>query len=679
MDTKQPPHLGTMDAINSALKIKFVDNLNIGRKLGLGFGLLIILTITTGLTLFIIAGLLDGMFDEVRTADQLTTLARQINTKLLEMRRDEKNFLLRYTSQSFEGAYGNYVLSNQKHSQEILGLIAETRNHLPQETERQQRYASFLDKLEQAIQDYQTIFETLIDNIRTRGDQKRGLMNDVLELLDHLEAEIDDTDGLELKVAISNLQHAFLSYLRFGLKSTGYDYTKLPIQEHIDRFQEETKRLHTLLETHDELENQAHLLDDIEQIATLFESLLTLDNQIVEQETNLATNARSVIILTERIIANEQERQAETFSQFVTLRQQATILAGSFFLIIILISVVLATIFTRSIATPITALTNVANHIAQAPTLQHWENKIQVSRQDEIGTLTNTFGQMVTSLQKAELERLQLVAIEQELRLARTIQQNLLPPSIPAWSDINVICYTASAHEVGGDLYVYHAFHPSKTSAQAENPKYGLALGDVSGKGTPAALLMAVSVSTFHATVWQSLAPPTLLARMDQTLMAYTKNGKQNCALVYVELERLQDSTQYALTAVNAGCIPPYIKRADGSVEFEEFGGFALGQGLGEKWGYEAQTVQLQTGDMVILTSDGVVEANNEAGEMLGFERLEQIVRQFEPSEQLTEQRSIVSGQNGAKAMLAHLKQELFTFIGQAELHDDMTMMVIQV
>ena len=669
-----------MDAIN-LLKI---DNLNIGRKLTLGFGLLIILAITSGVMLFVIASLVEGMFVEVRAADEVATLANQINVELLDMRRDEKNFLLRYSSQSFEGAYGNYALSNRRHSQKLLDLVSDIEQRVPQETERQQRYASFLSKIKVAILDYQIIFDALIENIRLRGGQKRGLMNDVLVLLDGLDAEIDATNKLELKVAVSNLQQAFLSYLRFGLKSTGYNYQELPIQEHIDQFQDEAKRLHTLIKQNDDLANQAELLAQNEEAQKLFETLLALDNEIVEQETILSVDARSITTLAKRIIANEKEIQTETFARFITLQGQAIILAVLFFVTTMLASIFLAIIFTRSIATPITNLTDIAHRIAQAPTLRDWEETIQVDRQDELGMLTNSFGQMVIALKQAETEKVQLAAIEKELNLARTIQQNLLPPPVPNWSNIDLVCYTNSAREVGGDLYVYHAFghprssrsshssHQNRSSQNSSTPRYGVALGDVSGKGTPAALLMAVSVSTFHATIWQSLTPPALLARMDKILMAYTQKGKQNCAFVYVEIERhkvtnpvAHNPATYALKAVNAGCIPPYIKRADGSVEFEELGGFALGQGLGNEMGYEQQTIDLQSGDMFVLTSDGVVEANNHVGEMLGFERLEAIM-QAGPTD-------------SAQAMLDYLKTALFAFTGDAEQHDDMTIVVTRV
>ena len=214
-----------------------------------------------------------------------------------------------------------------------------------------------------------------------------------------------------------------------------------------------------------------------------------------------------------------------------------------------------------------------------------------------------------------------------------------------------------------------------------------VAVGDASGKGMSAALIMSISLVLLQAVFQQKLSPQELLSYLDTTLQPYTKPKHQNCALVCVELSPSPKSEGgYTMRVANAGCIPPYIKRADGSVEFdEEMGGFALGQGLGAMHGYHEHTIELSPGDMVILTSDGVVEANNDAREMLGFERLEQIVRRFEPDTSFASQdlqgfKNLEGlNPNGAEAMLEHLKREVFAFTGDAEQHDDMTMVVLRV
>jgi sigma-B regulation protein RsbU (phosphoserine phosphatase) len=259
--------------------------------------------------------------------------------------------------------------------------------------------------------------------------------------------------------------------------------------------------------------------------------------------------------------------------------------------------------------------------------------------------------------------------MQDELTLAREIQQGLLPPPNPNWPDLDVICYSVPAYEIGGDFYCYHAFnqmsHPSFASKSLTPPKYALAVGDVSGKGVSAALLMAASLAQFDATLIQPFTPVERLLHLDKAISPYTKPRHQNCAMGYLEIELSQDQSGLArLHIVNAGCVPPYIRRQSGEIIWPEVGGFTLGQGLGTEKGYQQVTLEISKGDMIILTSDGVAEAKNETDEMFGFERLEEMIKSGPHS--------------SAAAMVTHLKDELFVFMGEAEQRDDLTIIVAQ-
>ncbi len=252
--------------------------------------------------------------------------------------------------------------------------------------------------------------------------------------------------------------------------------------------------------------------------------------------------------------------------------------------------------------------------------------------------------------------------MQDDLALARQIQYGLLSPSRPAWPQLEVICYTKSATEVGGDFYAYHAFSDNHLA---------LAVGDVSGKGVSAALIMATCLSLFQTSLLYPMTPSERLIYLDKMLMPYSQFRNQNCAMSYVEVEiRSKESTPDSqfpmanalLHIVNAGCIPPYIKRVNGEIENPEICGFALGQGLGAESGYEQVIFQLNQGDTIILVSDGVVEAFNINGDMLGFQRLEQIIK------------NIVA--TSAEEMLDQLKQAIFDFTGEAEHKDDITIIV---
>jgi serine phosphatase RsbU (regulator of sigma subunit) len=259
---------------------------------------------------------------------------------------------------------------------------------------------------------------------------------------------------------------------------------------------------------------------------------------------------------------------------------------------------------------------------------------------------------------------------------------------------------------MGGDLYAYHAFdslenrplmadrRPSKdivvigdvpqvrdnslenldthlstdsgSQWSAVGGHFAIAVGDVSGKGMPAALLMAVSMASFQAIIGQGLAPKDLLTHLDGAIALYTRTTGQNCALVYMEITPpLLNNQEGVMRVANAGCMMPIIRRVDGSVSWIEVYGTPLGMELSAEVGYQEVEIALASGDLIILTSDGVVEANNELGEMFGFDRFEE---------------AVATGPNtGAEAMLEHLKAAVAAFVGKTEPHDDLTIVVVQV
>ncbi len=302
-------------------------------------------------------------------------------------------------------------------------------------------------------------------------------------------------------------------------------------------------------------------------------------------------------------------------------------------------------------------------------------------RQAEDGTILGYQGIIrdITAQKQSEKERLRLSAIERELTLAQEIQHRLLPPVYPAWASLDVVCYSIPAREMGGDFYAYHAFDQESAAkgtinqnldfqsagSNSSSAKYAVAVGDVSGKGMPAALLMAVSLASFQSIIGQSFAPSDLLTHLDQIIVPYTRTTRQNCAMVYLEiLFPAAGASAYARVA-NAGCIMPIIRRIDGTVAWLEAVGTPLGVVLGSELGYPYVELSLSKGDVIVLVSDGVVEAKNGSGNLFGFERLEQ---------------AVASGpSSNAEAILEHLKYEIMTFVGNTEPHDDLTVVVVRV
>jgi PAS domain S-box-containing protein len=285
----------------------------------------------------------------------------------------------------------------------------------------------------------------------------------------------------------------------------------------------------------------------------------------------------------------------------------------------------------------------------------------------------------ITEQKRIERERMRLLAIERELTLAQEIQQSLLPPAHPTWAGPDVFCYSLPAREMGGDLYAYHAFEKDESGRMRDEnspssfiphpSSFAIAVGDVSGKGMPAALLMAVSVASFQAIIGQGLTPKDLLSHLDQAIALYTSTTGQNCALVYLEITlypALSEGGKGGVMRVaNAGCVMPLIRRTDGSVSWIDVFGTPLGMQLSTEFAYQEAEVPLTPGDLIILTSDGVVEANNAAGDLFGFDRLEQAVA--------------TGPTTGAEAMLEHLKAAVAAFVGNTEPHDDLTIVIVRV
>lgn len=248
-------------------------------------------------------------------------------------------------------------------------------------------------------------------------------------------------------------------------------------------------------------------------------------------------------------------------------------------------------------------------------------------------------------------ERLQVFTdrLQSELEVAREVQRRLLPAPRPSWPTPDVVCYSAPAHEVGGDFYAYHAF---------PNGHIAIAVGDVSGKGLPAALLMSLSLASFDALLPRELSPGALLHALDRAIEPYTRTTRQNCALCYADL------AGWSLRVANAGGLPPLLRRASGETSWVEVGGLPLGVGLGAELGYGEAALTLQPEDVVVFVSDGVLEARSRDGSLLGFERLRDLVA--------------AGPATSAAAMLGHIHGAAAAFTSGASQHDDLTIVVLR-
>ncbi len=268
----------------------------------------------------------------------------------------------------------------------------------------------------------------------------------------------------------------------------------------------------------------------------------------------------------------------------------------------------------------------------------------------EIELCQTIAAQLAIAIDNARWVERERARIEQELETARQIQVSLLPYVAPKIPGLDITNTSIPARQVGGDFYNYFVF--------AEGV-LGVTVGDVSGKGMEAALMMALSVGLLTTEIHREIAPAALLAGLNEEMRSHTRRNRMNTALIYIILEQLQG--KWALYAANAGLISPLIRRTDGAVEWLDVAGLPLGMMGGVK--YTELRQDLVAGDVVILSSDGVVEATNAAGEMYSFDRLTKCVA--------------TAPRGRAAEIQEWILKDLRGFVGDAEQHDDLTLIVI--
>ncbi len=246
------------------------------------------------------------------------------------------------------------------------------------------------------------------------------------------------------------------------------------------------------------------------------------------------------------------------------------------------------------------------------------------------------------------------VVMKRDLQIAKEIQTWLLPASPPSVPGLEIAFATRPANTVAGDYYdVFPRRGPFSEEAQ-----WVLAMADVAGKSIPAALLMATIQASLKTLAASPSSLPDLVSRMNQYACSNSQEGRRFTTAFLAEYE----PATRALTYVNAGHNTPILRRASGSIERLEQGGIPLG--ILEGASYEAGSTVLQSGDWLVVFTDGVVEAENGLSEEYGEQRLLFIVH------------------TGATLTPAQLLQSIMTdldrFVAGAPQHDDVTCMLVK-
>jgi serine phosphatase RsbU (regulator of sigma subunit) len=268
---------------------------------------------------------------------------------------------------------------------------------------------------------------------------------------------------------------------------------------------------------------------------------------------------------------------------------------------------------------------------------------------NDLATQTAPAVQVAQLVRQQQQQAQERERIKQELRVARLIQQTLLPKHVPDLPGYGLAAYYQPAREVGGDFYDF---------MELDDGQLGLVVGDVTDKGVPAALVMATTRTLLRASAQRLDSPGEVLKRVNEVIVQdIPPNMFITC--LYAILDPVTGLLRYA----NAGHDLPYRHKASaGGAEELRATGMPLGLLPGME--YEEKEIVLDRGDSVLFYSDGLVEAHDPHREMFGFPRLQGLV---------------AGHRTGGEAMVTFLLSELTRFTGDEwEQEDDITLVTLE-
>jgi sigma-B regulation protein RsbU (phosphoserine phosphatase) len=308
---------------------------------------------------------------------------------------------------------------------------------------------------------------------------------------------------------------------------------------------------------------------------------------------------------------------------------------GIFFAIIELIALIIGTRMTRTVTAAVAQLYEATQHVDRAD----FSHRIPVKSNDQLAQLAISFNSMTASIEKLILEQKEKQRMENELAIAQEVQAQLFPKQISQIESLEVHGFCRPARTVSGDYYDF---------LTASSHKMILAVGDISGKGISAALLMATIHSAVRAYSVESLpraqeavavgavagagrmmatwpegleiSPAALLGLLNHQL--YESTPAEKYATLFLGI---YDGPSHRMTYSNGGHLPPVLIATDGSIRRLEAGGTVVG--LFDNVNYDEGAIDMQPGDILVAYSDGVTEPENEFGEF-GERRLIDLVRE---------------------------------------------------
>jgi len=277
--------------------------------------------------------------------------------------------------------------------------------------------------------------------------------------------------------------------------------------------------------------------------------------------------------------------------------------------------------------------------------------KITTNRVDEIGVIAQFFNEITENLQTISKKLREGRRMSSELEIASSIQKAILPNKNPDIPNLEVVAKTRPAVEVGGDSFDF---------IQRKDITY-LYVGDVTGHGSPAALVMMMVNTLLHTYSEMYSSLYDIIVNTNRILKPRIKST-MFMTMIMLKWDRIESKMTY----VGAGHEYILIYRSKtGTIEAKPAGGVALGMVPNNSKLVKEQEIKLEDGDMIILYTDGITEARNDKGEMYGIDRFKETIRKY-------------ATQYGPEGVTRHTSVDFSQYVGNAEQEDDITLMVIR-
>jgi phosphoserine phosphatase RsbU/P len=361
------------------------------------------------------------------------------------------------------------------------------------------------------------------------------------------------------------------------------------------------------------------------------------------------SNDLLVELSTYRLMQNLFHSESDTSKRILGALETSVVI----FVIVEIISLVIGIILTKSITNAVHNLDRGTEFVKRGD----FSHRIIVRSDDQLGALAASFNQMTEYVQDLVKERVKKERLERELEIAREVQERLFPSAAPKMARMDLAGICLPARTVSGDYYDFLLLG---------RDELGLALGDICGKGISAALLMTNLQATLRSNVMNlqghnglngDISVAKLVERLNSQIYSYTSANKF-ASFFYA----LYNETQQTLTYCNAGHNPP-LYFANGGFRRLTAGGTVVG--IFEDSKYDQETVQLNTGDLLVAYTDGIVESINEYGEEFGENRLIQLVQENRHST--------------AESIKDAIVKQVLSWTFAEERDDDMTLIIARI